>query len=226
MTEGTARVEAFSDGVFAIAITLLVLEIQVPHLGTPAAGDALWAALASLWPSYLAFILSFFVILIMWVNHHELMRLVRAVDYPLLFANGFLLLMVTFVPFPTAVLAEHLATPEAAAAVTFYCGTFIIISLTWGWLFLTILRRGLLHPSADAATVARIRRAYAAGPLVYLVATGIAFLQPVAGLALNASLWLLWIRLCYRSTHVAAEAIAATDLPADPTSDSFDASRR
>jgi len=81
MAEGTGRTEAFSDGVFAIAITLLILEIRVPHAGVE---GGLWAALVKLWPSYLAFVLSFFVILVMWVNHHELMRLVRAVRYPFL----------------------------------------------------------------------------------------------------------------------------------------------
>src|SRR5205823_8450239 len=110
MAEGTARVEAFSDGVFAIAITLLILEIRVPPAG---GAGGLWAGLLALWPSYVAFLVSFFVVLVMWVNHHELMRLVRVVTYPLLFANGLLLLTVTFVPFPTAVLAQHLATPEA-----------------------------------------------------------------------------------------------------------------
>ena len=204
MTEGTTRVEAFSDGVFAIAITLLVLDLRLPESSGSA---SLWGQLAGLWPSYVAFVLSFFVILIMWVNHHELMRLVRAVDYPFLFANGFLLLGVTFVPFPTGVLARHLATAEAGAAVMFYCGTFVLISLTWGWLFFTIVRRGLLHAEVRAETVARIRKAYTAGPLVYAVATGVAFVQPLAGLVVNGSLWLLWIGLCYRSTHAAAEAL-------------------
>jgi uncharacterized membrane protein len=207
MTESTTRVEAFSDGVFAIAITLLILEISIPHSGPHGADSTLWVALAARWPSYLAFVMSFFVILITWVNHHELMRLVRAVDYPFLFANGFVLLMVTFVPFPTAVLAQHLATPEAAAAVAFYCATFVIISLSWVWLFHTIHHRGLLHADVDAATVARIRRAYAAGPIVYSISTLVAFFQPVLGLALNTSLWLLWIRLCYQSTHVASDAV-------------------
>lgn len=74
MAESTTRVEAFSDGVFAIAITLLILEIPVPHPGAQGADRTLWAALAARWPSYLAFVFSFFVILISWVNHHELMR--------------------------------------------------------------------------------------------------------------------------------------------------------
>src|SRR5947208_16798801 len=136
MAEGTARVEAFSDGVFAIAITLLILEIRVPPAG---GAGGLWAGLLALWPSYVAFLLSFFVVLVMWVNHHELMRLVRVVTYPLLFANGLLLLTVTFVPFPTAVLAQHLATPEATVAVAFYYGTFAVSSLGGGQLFPTLV---------------------------------------------------------------------------------------
>lgn len=206
MAEGTARVEAFSDGVFAIAVTLLILEIRVP----PAAGEhGLWAGLVALWPSYIAFVLSFFVILVMWVNHHELIRLVRAVGYPFLFANGLLLLTVTFVPFPTAVLAEHLATADAPAAAAFYCGTFIVNALAWGLVFLTIVRGRLYRSDVDAATIERIRRAYVAGPIVYIVATLVALKRPVLGLGLNASLWILWIRLGYRTTREAIERRAA-----------------
>jgi len=195
MAEGTARVEAFSDGVFAIAITLLILEIHAPDAG---AVGGLWAGLVALWPSYVAFLLSFFVVLIMWVNHHELMRLVRVVTYPLLFANGVLLLTVTFVPFPTAVLARHLATAEARVAVAFYCGTFVVNSLAWGLVFSTMVRGRLFHAGVDARTIERVRRAYLMGPLVYLAATLIALVRPLLGLALNASLWLLWMRLGYR----------------------------
>jgi len=204
MAEGTGRVEAFSDGIFAIAITLLILEIRVPHAG---AHEGVWAGLLALWPSYIAFVLSFFVILVMWVNHHELMRLVHTVGYPFLFANGFVLLTVTFVPFPTAVLAEHLATAGASAAVTFYCGTFVVNSLAWGLLFWAIVRGHLFRADVDAGTIGRIRRAYLAGPAVYAVATLVALVRPVLGLMLNASLWLLWIRLCYRTTHEARARI-------------------
>ena len=94
----TARVEAFSDGVFAIAITLLVLEFKVPHLAEGASSADLFAALAQLWPSLIAFLGSFGAILIMWINHHGLFRLIHKTDGPFLFANGFMLLMVTFVP--------------------------------------------------------------------------------------------------------------------------------
>ncbi len=194
MTESPTRVEAFSDGVFAIAITLLILEIKVPH-----AEHGLWAGLLALWPSYVAFLMSFFVILIMWVNHHELLRMVSRVNYPILFANGLLLLTVTFVPFPTAVLAEHLSTPEAKAAVVFYCGTFVLNALTWHVLFNTMVRSGFLHPEVSAATIEGVRRAYYLGLTVYLLATVVALFRPWLGLVLNASLLILWIRLGYRS---------------------------
>jgi len=194
MTESSTRVEAFSDGVFAIAITLLILEIRVPH------GDHdLWAGLRALWPSYIAFVMSFAVILIMWVNHHELLRMVRGVSYPFLFANGLLLLTVTFVPFPTAVLAANLATPGAKAAVAFYCATFVVNALCWNLLFGTIVRGGLLDEEVSAATIANVRRTYYVGVLVYVLATALAFVRPALGLLLNASLCVVWIRLGYRS---------------------------
>ena len=194
VNENPSRVEAFSDGVFAIAITLLILEIRVPH------GDGnLWPGLLALWPSYIAFLMSFVVILIMWVNHHELLRMVRAVNYPFLFANGFLLLTVTFVPFPTAVLAANLDSADARTAVAFYCATFVAQALMWNLLFATMVRGRLLRPEVSAETVATVRRTYYAGVLVYILAAALAFVRPALGLILNASLWIVWIRLGYRS---------------------------
>jgi uncharacterized membrane protein len=194
MTESPGRVEAFSDGVFAIAITLLILEIRVPH------GDhGLWAGLVALWPSYIAFLMSFIVILIMWVNHHELLRMVQGVNYPFLFANGLLLLTVTVVPFPTAILAQNLATAEAKVAVAFYCATFLAQAMCWNLLFATIVRGGLLRPEVTAETVSNVRRAYYVGVLVYAAATALAFVRPALGLLVNVSLWVVWIRLGYRA---------------------------
>jgi len=202
LKETTTRVEAFSDAVIAIAITLLILEIKVPH----AAGEEhLWTALAGLWPSYVAFLLSFFVIMVMWVNHHELIRMIEPVDYPFFFANGLVLLTVTFVPFPTAVLAEHLNTAEAGAAMAFYCATFIPSSLAWNLLLHTIRRGNLFKPECTAEEISRIARAYSMSAPVYLVATVVAFYQPWLGLAINLALWILWIRLGYHSTTHTAE---------------------
>src|SRR5262245_2189812 len=193
MTESKSRLEAFSDGVFAIAITLLILEIKVPH-----ADHGLWAGIIALWPSYIAFVMSFVVVLIMWVSHHQMLGLINRVNYRLLFVNGLLLLTVTFVPFPTAVLAEHLSTPEAKHAVAFYCATFVVNGLVWNLLSETITRTGLLRSDIKASTIAEGRKANRLGLIVYLVATALAFVQPWLGLLLNVSLWALWIRLAYR----------------------------
>jgi len=198
VTESSTRVEAFSDGVFAIAITLLILEIRVPR----GAGN-LWAGLAALWPSYVAFLMSFIVILIMWVNHHELLRMVQGVTYPFLFANGLLLLTVTFVPFPTAVLAANLATAQAKPAVAFYCATFVVNALCWNILFATMVRGGLLRPEVTPATVESVRRAYYLGIVVYLAAALLSFIEPVIGLLINVSLWVVWVTLGYRADATA-----------------------
>ncbi|HEV8112474.1 MAG TPA: TMEM175 family protein [Planctomycetota bacterium] len=203
----TGRVEAFSDGVFAIAITLLILEIRVPELGHDASDAGLFASLAALWPSYVAFGLSFFVILIMWVNHHEFLRLVRAVDYPFLFSNGAVLLFVTFVPFASAVLAAHLGQAGARAAVAFYNGTFFVTSLAFQAMFQSVMRRRrLVRHDVPDSVIERIRRAYRIGPFVYGVSVLVALWNAWAGLALCTSLWILWTNLCYRSERPGARA--------------------
>jgi uncharacterized membrane protein len=179
----TNRMEAFSDGVFAIAITLLILEIRVPHLDQNAGNGALVSALLTLWPSLLALVLSFFAILIMWVSHHELMRLVRRVDYQLLFANGFLLLLVTFVPFPTAVLAQYLGAKSGSAAVAFYCLSFFVISIAFKLLLAAIAyKRRLVRPDIAAGVLSRIRRAYWVGPVAYGTAGGGVLLERSGGI--------------------------------------------
>jgi uncharacterized membrane protein len=128
----TGRLEAFSHGVFAIAITLLALELKVPHFdagGNMAA--RLISGLTNQWPSYFAFFTSFFTVLIMWVHHHAIFRLVEGTHVTLLFANGFLLMLVTVVPFPTAVVAEYLRTSAAGAARSFYAGFFVLIGVAF-----------------------------------------------------------------------------------------------
>lgn len=195
----TARVEAFSDGVFAIAITLLVLEFKVPHLGPDASSADVWRALAALWPSFVAFLGSFAAILIMWVSHHGLFRMVQRVDTSFLYTNGFMLLLVTFVPFPTALLAEYLGRPGEQAAAAFYCGTFVLLSITfqvWWW---TANRRRLLKSHIPAEAIQRIWSAYRFGFGVYVAATLLAFWHAALGLGLCLFLWIYWAVLSYRT---------------------------
>ncbi len=195
----TARVEAFSDGVFAIAITLLVLEFKVPHLAEGASSADLFAALAQLWPSLIAFLGSFGAILIMWINHHGLFRLIHKTDGPFLFANGFMLLMVTFVPFPTAVLAEYMGHPGERAAAAFYVGTFVVTSLTFNLFWHVATTRKLLKHTVPGALVERIRRAYRFGLAVYAAAALLALWNATIGLAACLSLWIYWSVLQYRA---------------------------
>jgi len=191
----TARLEAFSDGVFAIAITLLALELKVPHF-TAEAGEptsvALAKSLASQWPSYFSFVTSFFTVLIMWVHHHTIFRLVLRADAKLLFANGFLLMVVTVVPFPTAVVSEYLRTPAAPAACTLYAGTFVLIAIGF-WLVLNAaFRRSTVDPNASEATLNRLRSSYRLGPPLYLLAAISAPFSPWLAMAICTGLWILW----------------------------------
>src|SRR5260370_4546949 len=156
----TGRLESFSDGVFAVAITLLVFNLQVPHLpggalSVPALGSALFAE----WPSYLTFITSFATILIMWASHHGIFRMVYRADTPFLFANGLLLLLVTVVPFPTSLVAQYLSTPAAALACAVYAGIFFVINLAYNPLWWAATRqRRLPHPPVTPRQVTRLAR--------------------------------------------------------------------
>jgi len=178
----TTRVEAFSDGVFAIAITLLILEIKVPREVAP---GRLAAELLRLWPSYLAFLASFANIGVMWVNHHRLFGLIRRSDDGLVGLNLLLLLGVTWVPFPTAVLAEHLLGPDQRTAGLLYAGTFFLLAIAFNLLWRHAVRRGLCAEHAD---VASITRQYALGPVLYAVTAAVAWLSATACLVVSGLL--------------------------------------
>lgn len=181
----TIRIEAFSDGVFAIAMTLLVIEIKVPSHELVAA-KGLAHSLIALWPSYLSFLTSFTTILVIWVHHHWIFTLVRRNDHPFLYLNGLLLLFVTFVPFPTALLAEYLLHPEAKLAATLYTGTFLAISLAFDALWRHASSKLLsLNAARDKEIEAtQITKWYRFGPPLYLVAFGVSFLSEVWSIAL------------------------------------------
>jgi uncharacterized membrane protein len=171
----------------------------VPRLGEHASSADVWRALLQLWPSLVAFLGSFAAILIMWINHHGLFRMTHRVDPRMLYVNGFLLLLVTFVPFPTAVLAEYLGHPGERAAAAFYCGTFVVVSIAFNVWWHTATKRGLLKRSVTKETVAKIRSAYRFGLVVYMAAVGLSLWHAAAGLGACLSLWVLWAVLDYRA---------------------------
>ena len=130
-TNANTRLEAFCDGVFAIALTLLIIEIRIPKIESIGSNADLWRALQHLAPEIFAFVLSFIIILITWVNHHGTLRLVHRSSAAFIYANGFLLLTVVFIPFPTALLGAFVWTDHAAPAVVLYDAVIAVQAIGW-----------------------------------------------------------------------------------------------
>lgn len=182
--DGTARLETFSDGVFAIAATILVLEI-----GVDTATGNLGRALLDLWPSYLAYTTSFLTIGIIWINHHYCVRLIGRVDRPFLFVNLILLLTIAFLPFPTKLVAEFLEEPGEQAAVYAYDATFVVMAVvynTW-WRYASSGRRLIADGVPDSA-VRAITRAFDPGVPLYATAFVVAVFSPLASVLLTLAI--------------------------------------
>ncbi len=178
----TGRIETFSDGVFAIAITLLVLGIKVPRASDLGTSGSLISALIALWPQYLAFVTSFATIFAMWVNHHRIFSFIHRSDHFFLYWNGLLLLLVTFLPFPTTLLAEYLLHPESRVAGGVFAGTLVAIALAFKGLWRYASKNGrLLARSVNPAAIGQITKQHRFGPFLYLTAFAIAFVS--AGLS-------------------------------------------
>ena len=178
----TGRVEAFSDGVFAIVVTILVLEIKVPN----DKGSHLWEGLAKQWPHYAAYVVSFLVIGVMWVNHHTIFGHLKKVNRPLLFLNLVVLLVVSVIPWTTAVLAEHLQDSESAevAAILYSAWTVVYAVAFLGfWWYITHVGH-LFHDRVDRDGARATRLRFGLGSIAYPVALVISFFS--APLALVA----------------------------------------
>jgi uncharacterized membrane protein len=199
-SSSTTRLEAFSDGVFAIAITLLILEIKVPDADELRMAGGLWPALALRWPNYAGYALSFLVIGVMWANHHALFEYIRHVNRALMVANLFLLMGVGFVPFPTAVLAEHLADPGTRVDATiFYGATLVFTSLTFNVLWAVGRWRGrLLGPDPRLSGIRTITRRYAVALPCYVAAALLALVNVWLSLTIHLLL-ALWNGFSERS---------------------------
>jgi uncharacterized membrane protein len=179
----SARLETFADGVFAIAATLLILNV-----------DAARGSLSEIWPSYVAYAVSFVTIGILWVNHHTVMNQIGHVDRRFLFLNVLLLMCVAFVPFPTRLIAEHVRGPALEGPALIYGATMtamaVCYSLTW---FYATAGRRLLREDADPRTVRGITRSYLPGPWIYLGSTLIALASPLTSVILFAAIAFFYV---------------------------------
>ena len=179
MPNSPNRVEAFTDGVLAIVITLLVLEIRVPHLHEALSRGEAVQALRLMGPKFFSFFLSFVYVAIFWVNHHHFFDLIRDASPGLMWLNNLLLLFLCFVPFPTAFIGEYPANPVGLAlfaAVLMAAGA--VFTVMWSYAY----RRGLMERSVRKDVVQEAVRSGLLGPPLYAVAAVGAFAAP----------WIAW----------------------------------
>lgn len=191
----TSRLEAFCDAVFAIAITLLILEIKIPPLASIHSSKELQDKLLEDWPAWFGYLLSFMIILISWVNHHSIFKLIDKSSLQFIYANGFLLLTTAVLSFLFGLMAEYLNTDYAQPAVSFYCFGVLLHNVAWiilGWTLShpyvlardakaeKMLRKNLLKPSRFAF-------------VMYLGICILSFWLPVLAMTLMTTSWIVWI---------------------------------
>jgi uncharacterized membrane protein len=178
----TGRVDAFSDGIFAIAISLLVFELKTPERSD----KGLWHDLALQWPSYAAYVVTFLVIGIMWVNHHTVFGFIRTVDRTVLFLNLLLLMTVAVLPWPTAMMAEYLPSgDDSHAAAAVYSLVMVLHAFCFQAIWWHLTRTGHLFDNrVDVAAARALRKRFALGSIVYPISVGLAFVSAIATLVL------------------------------------------
>jgi uncharacterized membrane protein len=186
------RLESFSDGVFAVAITLLALDLTIAGPGH----GPLLRQLGHHWPSFVAYVISFFTIGIIWVNHHTLIANIAVVNRTLLFLNLLLLLVIVAIPFATGTMASYLTAggQDAHVAAALYAGTFELMGLAFtGLLEWGLLEDTRLHQPVPAAARTAVRARFYGGQIPYLVAVGVAFVSAPAAVLITALVAIYYI---------------------------------
>ena len=186
MQNETGRIEGFSDGIFSIAATLLVLELKPPPPNLP-----FWHGLVSQWPGFAGFLLSFLFIGIMWINHHRLFIHVQRSDEMLMLSNLLLLLGVVWIPYPTSLMAQAVTRGNIRDAAILYNGSYLIIALLFNLLFYTCIRRKLVD--REFAAVRGIAKSYIIGPSIYALCFGITWWNVPLSLAMNGGMALYFL---------------------------------
>lgn len=193
-SKSLSRLEMFSDGVFAIAITLLILEIKVPPGDSIHSVKDLVTALVHLWPSYFAFVYSFGGILVQWIVHHNTFNQLNKTSRAFLYTNGFLLITIVLFPFPTALLAEYINTKYAMPAVVFYGLASAINSLAWQLFIRSIIKpKRLLNDEFSSEEYKKLRMGNRFAFIIYSSTAVLAIWLPYIALTTNVALWILWI---------------------------------
>jgi uncharacterized membrane protein len=188
------RLEAFCDGVFAIAITLLILELKIPPVTSVHSVHEFWIRLWEDWPSWFGFVLSFCLILIAWVNHHYIFTLLNKTSPLFIYANGFMLFTVVIFPYLTGLMAEYFQTSFAQPAITLYCFANLLHNIAWN-----VLAKVILSPiplTKDAASLDKAifgLKNVRLGFLIYLFIFILSFWFPKTSMCIITASWILWI---------------------------------
>ena len=194
-TNHTIRLEAFCDAVFAIALTLLIIDIKIPSTTAINNTNDLWLALRHIIPSIFAFVLSFVVILITWVNHHACLKLVNKSSASFFYSNGFLLLTVVFVPFPTSLMGEYILTDHAAPAVFLYNAIIAIQGVAWIFLCGSALSSRLTKNEKSTRQMQVNRRNGYFAFIVYTLLAIMALWIPLTTAIVSTLTWIFWLLL-------------------------------
>ncbi|MES1219383.1 MAG: TMEM175 family protein [Bacteroidota bacterium] len=192
-THSNVRLETFCDGVFAIALTLLIIDIKIPSTVEISSTNDFWNALRHTLPSISAFVLSFIVILITWVNHHACLKLVNKSSASFIYSNGFLLLTVVFVPFPTSLMGEHILTDHAAPAVFLYNAIIAMQGAAWILLCGAALKNHLTKNEKSNRLMQINRRNGYFAFVIYTLLAIISLWFPLTIAIVSSLTWIFWL---------------------------------
>lgn len=176
------RVEAFSDGIFAIIITLLVLELKVPHINENNSTDELTKSLLTLLPKFVGWIISFFTVAVIWVNHHRIFKQIKKIDNGVFWWNAVLLLWTSFIPFPTAVLGDY---PNNHTSIILYGLVMSLMALSFTLMRVYAIRKGnVLEENVNMESFKKgTLYSFVFGPVMYLSGIALGFIHPYLSFA-------------------------------------------
>lgn len=190
------RLETFCDGVFAIAITLLILEIKVPPVDSVHSVADVWKHVGRLWPSFFALSLSFVIILISWIGHHNLLKIVDKTSSQFQLANGYFMFTIILMPFSTAFMAEYLDTPYAQPAIVFFCLNTLLHNTGWNLLHRSTIRPiSLLKDSKAIQLQKKASQGARYGLILYGAIVIVAWWLPYMALVISVLTWIYWLYL-------------------------------
>jgi uncharacterized membrane protein len=190
-----SRLEAFCDAVFAIALTLLIIDIKIPASVKTDTTHDLWIVIRDLAPSVFAFILSFAVIFVTWVNHHGSLKLMHKSTPEFIYANGFLLITVVFLPFPTSLVGEYIFTDLASPAVIIFDSTLALQALGWILITRTAVKYHLAKDEKSALTIQKNGKFGYYAFAIYSVFAITAIWLPKTIALITSLIWIFWVIL-------------------------------